>query len=70
MLAPTSHDYPLLEDDLCSPRELEDEHPSPVVLLHIANEVVSQLVRAEDFRLLSPKKESLRDFLVDKITSL
>jgi hypothetical protein len=70
MPAPTSHVCPLPEDDLYSPLELEDERPSSVVLLHIAYEGVSQLDRAEDFRLLSPEEESLRDFLVDQIVAL
>jgi hypothetical protein len=69
MLAPTSPVCPFLEDDLCSPPELEDERPSSVVLLHIVYEVASQLDKAEDFRLLPPEEESLRDFLVDQITS-
>jgi hypothetical protein len=69
MLAPTSPDCPLFEDDLCSPLELEDERPYPEILLHIPYEVVSQLYKAEEFRLLSSEEESLRDFLVDQITS-
>jgi hypothetical protein len=70
MLAPTSSDYPLFEDDLCSPPKMEDERTSPEVLLHIAYEVVSQLDKPEEFRLLLPEEESLRDFLVDQIRSL
>jgi hypothetical protein len=38
--------------ELCSPLELDDEHLSPEVLMHIAYEVVSHLGRAEEFHLL------------------
>jgi hypothetical protein len=70
LFAPTSLDYQSFEDDPCSSPELEYEHPSLVVLLHSAYEVVSQLDRAEEFRLPSSEEDSLRDFLVDQIKSL
>jgi hypothetical protein len=44
--------------------------PPPVVLLHIAYEVISRLDRAEDFRLLEPEEQSLRDFIENQIASL
>jgi hypothetical protein len=53
------------KDLLCSPLDLDDEHLSPDVLLHISYEVVSQLDRVEDFRSLSPDKQDLYDFLED-----
>jgi hypothetical protein len=71
-----------LEDDECSLLDEEDEDLAPVgmgdeedlaapeVSLHVAYEVVSQLDRAEVFRLLSIKELSLRDFLVEQICSL
>jgi hypothetical protein len=69
------------EDDECSLLDEEDEDLAlvgmgdeedlaPEVLLHVAYEVVSQLDRAEVFRLLSIKELSLRDFLVEQICSL
>jgi hypothetical protein len=65
-----SVNHHLSEDEFSSLLELEDEHLSPEVLLHIAYEVVSQLDRAEEFCPLSPDEEDLRDFLKDQIVSL
>jgi hypothetical protein len=56
--------------ELCSPLDLDGEHLSPEVLLHIAYEVVSQFDRAEVFCLLSSNELDLRDFLEDQIESL
>jgi hypothetical protein len=58
------------EDELCSLPDLGDVRLSSEVLLHIAYEVVSQLDRADEFRLLSHDKLELRDFLEDQIASL
>jgi hypothetical protein len=58
------------KDLLCSPLDLDDEHLSPDALLDIAYEVVSQLDRAKDFRLLSPDEQDLHNFLEDRIMSL
>jgi hypothetical protein len=55
----------VLEDEVCLPPEEEDECLTPIVLLHIAYEMVSQLDNAEDFRQLSLEELSLRDFLVE-----
>jgi hypothetical protein len=63
--ASPSPDYPPFEDEHCSLLELEDEHPSPEVLLHITYEVVYQLDMVEDYRLLLPEGQSLHDFLED-----
>jgi hypothetical protein len=59
-----------LKDDVCSLLEVEDADLVPEVLLHIAYEVVSQLDRAEVFRLLSLKEQSLCGFLGEQIRSL
>jgi hypothetical protein len=58
------------EGDYCSLPEVEDEDLVPEVLLHVAYEVVTQLDRAEEFRLLSLEEQSLRNFLVEQICSL
>jgi hypothetical protein len=50
--------------------EVEDECLTPEVRLHIALEVVTQLDKAEDFIRLSSEKLSLREFLVEQISSL
>jgi hypothetical protein len=60
----------VFEDDDCPLLEVEDECLAPEVLLHIAYEVVSQLDRAEESRLLSLDDQSLHDFLVEQIWSL
>jgi hypothetical protein len=50
--------------------EAEDDCLTPEVRLHIALEVVAQLDKAEDFIRLSSEKLSLREFLVEQISSL
>jgi hypothetical protein len=49
---------------------VEDEDLSPKMWLHITFKVVSQLDKAEDFRLLSPEELSLGEFLIEQIHSL
>jgi hypothetical protein len=49
---------------------MDDECLVPEVLLHIAFTVISQLSKSEEYRLLSPKELSLRDFLVDQFRLL
>jgi hypothetical protein len=49
---------------------VEDKCLTPEVLLHIANEVVSQLDRAKESKWLSPEEHSLHDFLVEHVGSL
>jgi hypothetical protein len=50
--------------------EVEEDDLATEVLLHVAFKVVSQLDRAEEFRLLSLKEQSLRGFLGEQIRSL
>jgi hypothetical protein len=50
--------------------EEEDENLDLEGLLHVAYEVVSQLVRAKEFRSLSLEEQSLHDFTVEQICSL
>jgi hypothetical protein len=54
----------------CSLPEVEEDDLATEVLLHVAFEVVSQLDRAKEFRLLSLKEQSLRGFLGEQIRSL
>jgi hypothetical protein len=60
----------MLEDEVCLSPKVDAECLTPEVLLHIAYEVVSQLDKAGEFRLLSLDELSLRDFLVKQINAL
>jgi hypothetical protein len=57
----------VIDDEVCLSPEEEDEYLTPVVLLHIAYEVVCKLDKTAYFRQLSLEELSLPDFLIEQI---
>jgi hypothetical protein len=68
--APLTSVLESLPSSISSQSEAKDVCVTLEVQLHIALEVVAQLDKAKDFRWLLPEKLSLREFLVEQISSL